>query len=68
MSESGKKATFRQKSYGKTSVGEELLQRYLDRIAEDTEFKEWYFGHWHKDEVVDNFICLYNDVVELYMT
>jgi len=49
-------------------VGEELLQRYLDRIAEDTEFKEWYFGHWHKDEVVDNFICLYNDVVELYMT
>jgi len=47
--------------------GEELLQRYLDRIAEDTEFKEWYFGHWHMDEVVDNFICLYNDVVELYM-
>lgn len=45
--------------------GEETLQRYLNVIAEDLEFEEWYFGHWHMDESVENFRCLYNDIVEL---
>lgn len=45
--------------------GEKLLQRYLNRIAEELEFEEWFFGHWHMDESVDNFRCLYNDIVEL---
>ena len=45
--------------------GEETLQRYFNRIAEEVEFKKWFFGHWHMDETVDNFRCLYNDIVEL---
>jgi len=45
--------------------GEEVLQRYLDRIAEYTEFEEWYFGHWHKDRTVGKYRCLYNDIVEI---
>lgn len=45
--------------------GEEALQRYFNQIAENLEFEEWYFGHWHIDESVDNFRCLYNDIVEL---
>lgn len=45
--------------------GKESLQRYLNRIAEDLEFEEWFFEHWHMDERVDNFRCLYNDIVEL---
>lgn len=45
--------------------GEEALQRYFNRIAENLEFEEWFFGHWHIDESIDNFRCLYNDLVEL---
>lgn len=45
--------------------GEETLQRYLNRIVEEVEFKKWFFGHWHMDESVDNFRCLYNDILEL---
>lgn len=45
--------------------GEELLQRYLNRIAEHLEFEEWFFGHWHMDERIDNFRCLYNDIVDV---
>lgn len=45
--------------------GEETLQRYFNRIVEEVEFKKWFFGHWHMDETVDNFRCLYNDIVEL---
>ena len=45
--------------------GEETLQRYSNRIVEEVEFKKWFFGHWHMDETVDNFRCLYNDIVEL---
>lgn len=29
--------------------GEEELQYYLQKISEVTEFKNWYFGHWHMD-------------------
>ena len=45
--------------------GEEALQRYLNQIAEDTDFEMWYFGHWHIDETVDNFQCLYHEIVEI---
>ena len=45
--------------------GEEALQIYLNNIAADLEFEEWYFGHWHMHESVENFRCLYNDIVEL---
>lgn len=45
--------------------GEEPLQRYLDRIAEELDFDVWFFGHWHMDESVDQFRCLYHDLVEL---
>lgn len=45
--------------------GEETLQRYFNQISEDLEFEEWFFGHWHIDESIDNFRCLYNDIVEL---
>lgn len=45
--------------------GEETLQQYLQSVAECTEFVDWYFGHWHKDEDVDNFHCLYDEIVRL---
>lgn len=27
--------------------GEEELQRYFEFIANEAEFRDWYFGHWH---------------------
>ena len=45
--------------------GEEQLQRYLDVIAESTEYEEWYFGHWHLDDDLGRFHCLYDRVFEL---
>ena len=45
--------------------GEELLQRYFDRIAADADFTGWYFGHWHMDKNIGKFHCLYNRMIEL---
>ena len=42
------------------------LRKYLQRVADNTEFKAWYFGHFHDDmEVEDMFYCLYDDIVVL---
>ena len=52
--------------YGEMSDEETELRRYLQRIADYTEFDAWYFGHFHEDsEVEDMFYCLYDDVVEI---
>lgn len=45
--------------------GEEPLQKYFDRIAEDTNFKAWYFGHWHMEKTIGKFHGLYDEIVEL---
>ncbi len=45
--------------------GEETLQRYFDIISETTEFEEWYFAHWHMDEDIGNYHCLWNSIIEL---
>ena len=52
--------------YRKWSDDEIGLRRYLQRVAENTDFITWYFGHFHEDTVInDKFICLYDKVVEL---
>lgn len=33
--------------------GEEVLQQYLQNVAEQADFSGWYFGHWHMDITVD---------------
>lgn len=45
--------------------GEQALQRYFNEIADHTEFKEWFFGHWHMDKSIDNFRCIYHDFIEI---
>ncbi len=50
--------------YGEADEGE--LRRYLQNVADNTEFTAWYFGHFHEDtEVEDMFYCLYDDMVVL---
>ena len=52
--------------YGELSDGEVELRQYLQRVADNTDFEAWYFGHFHEDtEVEDTFFCLYDEVVTL---
>lgn len=45
--------------------GEEELQQYFDDISQQVDFDMWYFGHWHMDQMEENFRCLWNDIVEI---
>lgn len=39
---------------------------YLDYIKSNVEFKEWYFGHYHKDQNVnEKERVIYNNIIEL---
>lgn len=41
------------------------LREFLQQIADLTDFKAWYFGHFHKDcKIADPFFCLY-DILSL---
>lgn len=47
--------------YGELSDEEVELRKYLQQVAEKTEFEAWYFGHFHEDtEIEDTFYCLYD--------
>lgn len=47
------------------SEEEETFSQYLDRIREEVNFKDWYFGHLHFDEDLEKFHCVFERVVEL---
>lgn len=52
--------------YGELSDDEVELRQYLQRVADNTDFTAWYFGHFHEDtEAEDMFFCLYDEMVEL---
>ena len=44
--------------------GEEELQYYLSDISEKVSFNKWYYGHWHMDREIGNYIGLYDIVVK----
>jgi hypothetical protein len=39
--------------------------RFFQQIAEKVDFKDWYFGHLHKDIDIDNFHCRIDDVTQI---
>ena len=52
--------------FGEMSDDEIELRQYLQRVADNTDFTAWYFGHFHQDEEVEGqFFCLYDDIIEL---
>lgn len=53
--------------YGEMSDDDEMeLRQFFQRVAENTYFSAWYFGHFHEDiEVESTFFCLYDEVVEI---
>ncbi len=50
--------------YGDKTNSETTLRRYFQRIADEAEFKKWFFGHFHEDEVIEDvFVAMYNEIV-----
>ncbi len=50
--------------YGEDSLDEVALRRYLQQIADEAEYKKWFFGHFHEDEEIEDvFVALYDDVI-----
>ncbi|MBQ7798019.1 MAG: metallophosphoesterase [Clostridia bacterium] len=37
----------------------------LNQIADVASYKKWFCGHWHIDEQIDNFVVLYNSIIEI---
>ena len=52
--------------YGEMSDDEVELRKYFQRIAEEANFKAWYFGHFHEDDEVEEvFRALFDDVIRI---
>ena len=66
LTHSGPREVVAEMGYGELSDDEVELRRYLQRVADNTDFTAWYFGHFHEDVgVEDRFFCLYDEMVEL---
>ncbi|MDF1494976.1 metallophosphoesterase family protein [Caproiciproducens sp. CPB-2] len=45
---------------------EDVLRQYLQTISDETEFKHWYFGHFHEDlDIEEIYHCLMDRVISL---
>jgi hypothetical protein len=50
--------------YDEESSDETGLRRYFQQIADEAEYKMWFFGHFHEDEVIEDvFRAMFDDVV-----
>lgn len=50
--------------YGEESKDEIALRRYFQQIADEAEYKMWFFGHFHEDEVIEDiFVAMYNEII-----
>ena len=66
LTHSGPREVVAAMGYGEMSDDEVKLRQYLQRVADNTDFTAWYFGHFHEDtEVEEMFYCLYDDIVVL---
>lgn len=66
LTHSGPREVVAAMGYGEMSDDEVELRQYLQRVADNTDFTAWYFGHFHEDtEVEKMFYCLYDDNVVL---
>lgn len=46
--------------------GDDQTVRYLDQIENILDFKSWFFGHFHRDRVLeDGFRAVYRDIIEI---
>ena len=66
LTHSGPREVVAAMGYGEMSDGEIELRQYLQRVADNTDFTAWYFGHFHEDEEIeDMFFCLFDEVLAI---
>ena len=41
------------------------MEKWLDKVFDNIEFKKWYCGHYHTNKSIDNIRFLFNDIVEI---
>ena len=52
--------------YGEETHDEIALRRYFQQIADEAEYRMWFFGHFHEDEIIEDvFVAMYNEIVIL---
>ncbi len=51
--------------YGDIYDEEEPFNKELQRMADTMQFEQWFFGHFHRDECVEEFTCVYDEIIEL---
>lgn len=44
---------------------EEAFIKELQRMADNMEFQQWFFGHLHEDVRIEEYTCVYNEMIEL---
>ena len=42
------------------------MEKWLDKVFDNIEFKKWYCGHYHTNKSIDNIRFLFNDIVEIF--
>ncbi len=63
ITHSGPREVVAAMGYGEMSDDETELRQYLQRVADNTDFKAWFFGHFHEDSVIeDDYFCLYDEL------
>lgn len=45
--------------------GKSTTEKFLEYIANETDFSHWYFGHYHKDIDYGRYHCLYDRIIKL---
>ena len=64
LSHTGPREVVAEIGFGEMSDEEVELRRYLQWVADYTDFSAWYFGHFHEDTVVEDiFYCLYDELI-----
>ena len=63
LSHSGPREVVAAMGYGELSDDEVELRQYLQRVADNTDFTAWNFGHFHEDAAVDDiYFFLYDEL------
>jgi len=48
-----------------TSYKPSVLNNYFNMISESTKFKHWYFGHYHINQQINKYTCLYDNIIKI---
>lgn len=47
------------------STVDQTMEKWMDEIEDQTDYRKWYCGHYHTDRNVDNVRIMFHDIIEL---